>query len=85
MPVRIRLTRKGRKKQPFYRIIVADSQAPRDGKFLDVVGTYDPMQDPAVVKLDTEKLQEWMGKGATPTGTVKNLIDKYVAPVIEAA
>ncbi|MCI5163693.1 MAG: 30S ribosomal protein S16, partial [Candidatus Electrothrix sp. AX5] len=48
-------------------------------------GTYDPMQDPAVIKLDTEKLQEWMSKGATPTGTVKNLIDKYVAPVIEAA
>ena len=54
MAVRIRLTRKGRKKQPFYRIIVADSQAPRDGKFLDIVGTYDPMQNPAVVKIDNE-------------------------------
>ncbi|RWX49674.1 SSU ribosomal protein S16P, partial [Candidatus Electrothrix marina] len=62
MAVRIRLTRKGRKKQPFYRIIVADSHAPRDGKFLDIVGTYDPMQEPAVIKLDTEKLQEWTGK-----------------------
>ena len=85
MAVRIRLTRKGRKKQPFYRIIVADSQAPRDGKFLDVVGTYDPMQDPAVIKLDTEKLQEWIGKGATPTGTVSTLINKYEAPAVEAA
>jgi small subunit ribosomal protein S16 len=85
MPVRIRLTRKGRKKQPFYRIIVADSQAPRDGKFLDVVGTYDPMQDPAVIKMDTEKLQEWMNKGAIPSGTVKTLINKYEAPAAETA
>ena len=85
MAVRIRLTRKGRKKQPFYRIIVADSQAPRDGKFLDVVGTYDPMQEPAVIKLDTEKVQEWMGKGAVPSGTVKTLMDKYEAPAVEAA
>jgi small subunit ribosomal protein S16 len=85
MAVRIRLTRKGRKKQPFYRIIIADSHAPRDGKFLDVVGTYDPMQNPAVIKLDTEKLQEWMGKGAIPTGTVKTLINKYEAPAVEAA
>lgn len=85
MAVRIRLTRKGRKKQPFYRIIVADSQAPRDGKFLDVIGTYDPLQDPAVIKLDTEKLQEWMGKGAIPSGTVSTLIEKYEAPAVEAA
>ena len=85
MAVKIRLTRMGRKKQPFYRIIVADSQAPRDGKFLDVVGTYDPMKDPAGVTLDTEKLQDWMGKGAIPTGTVKNLMKKYQAPAVEAA
>lgn len=85
MAVRIRLTRKGRKKQPFYRIIVADSQSPRDGKFLDVIGTYDPLQDPAVIKLDTEKLQEWMGKGAIPSGTVSTLIEKYEAPAVEAA
>jgi small subunit ribosomal protein S16 len=85
MPVRIRLTRKGRKKQPFYRIIIADSHAPRDGKFLDIIGTYDPMQDPAVIKLDTEKLEGWMIKGAIPTGTVKTLIDKYEAPAVETA
>jgi small subunit ribosomal protein S16 len=85
MAVRIRLTRKGRKKQPFYRIIVADSQAPRDGKFLDIVGTYDPMQNPAVVKIDNEKLDSWMKKGAKPTETVESLIRKYVPGVVAAA
>jgi small subunit ribosomal protein S16 len=85
MAVRIRLTRKGRKKQPFYRIIVADSQAPRDGKFLDIVGTYDPMQNPAVVKIDNEKLDNWMKKGAKPTETVESLIRKYVPGVVVAA
>ncbi|WP_319586344.1 30S ribosomal protein S16 [uncultured Desulfobulbus sp.] len=85
MAVRIRLTRKGRKKQPFYRIIVADSQAPRDGKFLDIVGTYDPMQNPAVVKIDNEKLDSWMKKGAKPTETVESLIRKYVPGVVVAA
>ena len=85
MGVRIRLTRKGRKKQPFYRIVVADSQAPRDGKFLDIIGTYDPMQDPAVVKLDTDKLAGWVEKGAKPTGTVKTLINKYQPAPVEVA
>ena len=70
MAVRIRLTRKGRKKQPFYRIVVADSQAPRDGKFLDIVGTYDPMQNPVAVTVDGEKLDAWVQKGATLTETV---------------
>ncbi len=83
MAVRIRLTRKGRKKQPFYRIVVADSHAPRDGKFLDILGTYDPMQDPAVIKLDTEKLAGWMDKGAIPSVTVSTLINKYEAPQVE--
>ena len=77
MAVRIRLTRKGRKKQPFYRIIVADSEAPRDGKFLDIVGTYDPMQNPAVVSIDNEKLSTWIKKGALPTETVASLLKKY--------
>lgn len=76
MAVRIRLTRFGRKKKPFYRIIVADSEAKRDGKFLDIVGTYDPLTDPAAIKIDNVKLQDWLGKGALPTATVKSLIKK---------
>jgi len=85
MAVRIRLTRKGRKKQPFYRIVVADSEAPRDGKFLDIVGTYDPMQNPAAVAIDNEKLDSWVKKGAKPTETVESLIRKYVPGVVAAA
>lgn len=85
MAVHIRLTRKGRKKQPFYRIIVADSQAPRDGKFLDIVGTYDPMQNPAAISIDNEKLDTWMKKGAKPTETVESLIKKCVPGVVAAA
>ena len=76
MAVRIRLTRFGRKKKPFYRIIVADSENKRDGKFLDIIGTYDPLQDPAVININNDKLQEWMGRGALPTTTVKSLIKK---------
>lgn len=79
MAVRIRLTRLGRKKKPFYRIIVADSEAPRDGKFLDILGTYDPLQDPVEVKVDQEKLSHWIGKGALPTQTVKSLLPKAQA------
>jgi small subunit ribosomal protein S16 len=74
MAVRIRLTRLGRKKKPFYRIIVADGESPRDGKFLDILGTYDPLQNPAVIKIDNDKLQDWIGRGALPTTTVKSLI-----------
>jgi small subunit ribosomal protein S16 len=86
MAVHIRLTRKGRKKQPFYRIVVADSHAPRDGKFLEIIGTYNPMQNPAAVSLDHEKLNRWLDKGAQPTTTVKSLIKKYVpAATAEAA
>lgn len=76
MAVRIRLTRLGRKKKPFYRLVVADSEAKRDGKFLDIVGTYDPMQEPALITIDNSKLQDWMGRGAMPTTTVKSLIKK---------
>lgn len=79
MAVRIRLTRLGRKKKPFYRIIVADSESPRDGKFLDIVGTYDPLKDPAEVKVDQEKLTHWLGKGALPTTTVKSILPKAEA------
>lgn len=76
MAVRIRLTRFGRKKKPFYRIIVADSENKRDGKFLDIIGTYDPLQDPAVININNDKLQDWLGRGALPTTTVKSLIKK---------
>jgi small subunit ribosomal protein S16 len=76
MAVRIRLTRLGRKKKPFYRIVVADSECPRDGKFLDVVGTYDPVQNPAAITINNDKLQDWLGKGALPTTTVQSLIKK---------
>ncbi len=79
MAVRIRLTRLGRKKKPFYRIIVADSECKRDGRFLDVVGTYDPLQDPARITIDAEKLENWLGKGAQPSTTVQSLIKKAAA------
>ena len=79
MAVRIRLTRLGRKKKPFYRIVVADSECPRDGKFLDVVGTYDPIQNPAAITINNDKLQNWLGKGALPTTTVESLIKKAAA------
>ena len=78
MAVRIRLTRLGRKKKPFYRIIVADGESPRDGKFLDIIGTYDPMQEPVAVNIDAEKLNDWLGKGAKPSVTVSSLIKKHV-------
>ena len=74
MPVRIRLSRKGAKKRPFYRIVVADSRRSRDGKFIDQVGTYNPMlnkDNPERVKIDVEKAKEWIGKGAQPSDRVK--------------
>ncbi len=77
MAVKIRLTRLGRKKLPYYRIVVADVEAKRDGKFLDIVGTYDPLKDPAEVTIDSEKLQSWLDQGAKPTTTVKSLIVKH--------
>ena len=82
MAVRIRLTRMGRKKKPFYRIIVANNESPRDGKFLDIIGTYDPMQEPVVVKLDTEKLNDWLGKGAEPTVTVRSLMKDLISFIV---
>ena len=74
MAVKIRLARLGRKKMPFYRIVVANIEAKRDGKFLDILGTYDPLKDPVEVKIDADKLQGWIAKGAKPTDTVKSLI-----------
>lgn len=74
MAVRIRLTRKGTKKRPFYRIVVAHSEAPRDGKFLEIIGTYNPLTDPADVQIDPERLRVWLDRGAQPTDTVRTLI-----------
>ncbi|MBU0674537.1 MAG: 30S ribosomal protein S16 [Proteobacteria bacterium] len=81
MAVKIRLARLGRTKRPFYRIVVANSEAPRDGKFLEVVGTYDPLKEPAEVKIKLDKLQHWLDLGAQPTDTVRSLIVKAQAPV----
>ena len=85
MAVKIRLTRFGRKKVPFYRIIVADIESKRDGKFLDILGTYDPLKDPAEVKIDSDKLKIWLDRGAKPTNTVKSLIIKHADPESAAA
>lgn len=74
--VRIRLTRRGTKKKPFYRVVVADIEAPRDGDFIEVVGTYDPMAEPAAVDLKAERVAYWLAKGAQPTDTVRSLIKK---------
>ena len=76
MAVKIRLTRKGDKKSPFYRVVVADSRAPRDGKFIDIIGTYNPLTDPAEIKIDAEKAQTWLKNGATPTDTAKQILVK---------
>ena len=76
MAVRIRLARHGAKKHPFYRIVVADGESPRDGRFLEIVGTYDPLQDPAQVTLKEDRVEFWMGQGATPSDTVKSLLKK---------
>ena len=74
MAVKIRLTRMGDKKAPFYRVIVADSRAPRDGKFIDIIGTYNPLTNPAEIKIDSDKAKKWLSNGATPTDTAKQLI-----------
>ena len=76
MGVKIRLARHGAKKRPFYRIVVADTESPRDGRFLEKVGTYNPAPDPAEVDLKTERIQYWIDKGATPSDTVRNLLRK---------
>ena len=76
MAVKIRLKRMGAKKAPFYRVVVADSRSPRDGRFIDQVGTFDPTKDSAVIKLDAEAVKKWIGNGAQPTDTVKALLKK---------
>ena len=73
MAVKIRLRRMGAKKAPFYRVVVADSRYPRDGRFVEEIGYYDPTKEPSVVKIDADKAKEWIAKGAQPTDTVKKL------------
>ncbi|MBE6828328.1 MAG: 30S ribosomal protein S16 [Ruminococcaceae bacterium] len=74
MAVKIRLRRMGAKKAPFYRVIVADSRSPRDGKCIEEIGYFDPMKNPAEIKIDAEKAQQWIKNGAQPTDTVKALL-----------
>lgn len=76
MAVKIRLRRMGAKKAPFYRIIVADSRSPRDGRFIEEIGYYNPLTEPTIIKLDEEKAVKWIKNGAQPTDVVKKLFDK---------
>ncbi|OGW55724.1 MAG: 30S ribosomal protein S16 [Nitrospirae bacterium RBG_19FT_COMBO_55_12] len=76
MAVRIRLRRIGPHKKPFYRLVVADSRSPRDGRFIDMIGTYDPLKKPAVVNVDQAKTLDWLKKGAIPSDTVRTLLSK---------
>lgn len=74
MMVKIRLRRLGAKKKPFYRVVVADSRYPRDGRFIEEIGTYDPLTEPSTIKIDAEKAAKWLSEGAQPTDTVKELL-----------
>ena len=76
MAVKIRLKRMGMKKMPFYRIVVADSRSPRDGRFIEEIGYYNPRLEPAEIKVDNEAAQKWLGVGAQPTDTVRTLLKK---------
>ncbi|MBC7358964.1 SSU ribosomal protein S16P [Desulfacinum infernum DSM 9756] len=85
MPVRIRLARRGSKKRPFYSIVVAHSEAPRDGRFIERIGTYNPLTDPATVTFNAERLQYWLQQGAQPTETVRSLIRKHADKAVPKA
>ena len=74
MAVKIRLRRMGKKKAPFYRIVVADSRSPRDGRFIEEIGYYDPTKDPSVISLDEEAAKKWLANGAQPTATVEKIL-----------
>ena len=74
--VKIRLRRMGAKKAPFYRVVVADSRFPRDGRFIEEIGYYDPTKEPSVVKIDAEKAKQWLDNGAQPTDTVREILKK---------
>ena len=76
MAVKMRLRRMGAKKAPFYRVIVADSRSPRDGRFIEEIGYYNPLTEPADIKIDAEKAKKWLSNGAQPTETVKSLLKK---------
>ena len=76
MAVKIRLRRMGAKKAPFYRVVVADSRYPRDGRFIEEIGTYNPLTEPADIKIDAEKAKKWISNGAQPTDTVKAILKK---------
>ena len=76
MSVRIRLTRIGKKKEPHYRVVVADQRSPRDGKFIEIIGKYKPLEDPSVIDIDEERALEWLRKGAQPSESVANLLRK---------
>ena len=77
--VKIRLRRMGAKKAPFYRVVVADSRSPRDGRFIEEIGTYDPLTDPATIQIDMERANYWIANGAQPTDTVRGLLKKAQA------
>ena len=74
MAVRIKLTRVGSKKNPVYRVVVADSRSPRDGKFIEIIGRYNPQTDPSTIEFDEDKVKDWISKGAQPSSTVKRLM-----------
>jgi small subunit ribosomal protein S16 len=81
MSVKIRLRRIGARKHPYYRLVVADTRSPRDGKFLEILGTYDPMQDPVRLNIDHEKIKSWLAKGARPSDTARDfLIEQGLLP-----
>lgn len=76
MAVKLRLKRMGAKKRPFYRIVAADSRSPRDGRFIEIVGTYNPLVEPSEIKIDEEKTLKWLGDGAKPSDTVRDLLSR---------
>ena len=77
MAVRVRLTRVGSKKNPIWRVVVADQRSPRDGRFIETIGHYNPQTEPSTIRIDEERLQHWIARGAQPTGTVKQLVKAY--------
>jgi small subunit ribosomal protein S16 len=85
MATRIRLARGGRKKRPYYHIVVADSQSPRDGRFIERIGSYNPLPEAVEVKIDSERLQYWLQQGAKPSETVNSLIRKHAGPTVSKA